>query len=561
MPVPPCTYGEDDLLPLALGQSASNDFQAHLEECPSCQQRLLQLKTESSTLRRAHLETESTVTYAGTAVSPPNEPMPGTIGKYFVVGKLGQGAQATAYRALHPVLHKELVIKYAKKPVDATPEERNGLVREGRILADLDHPNLAKVLDLDFHENRPFLVMEYHRGINLEQFVQQHKLSPREAAALIVPLARALEAAHRRGVVHQDIKPANILIDETGKPFVLDFGLARLRDAWNAGATQPDGGTVSYMSPEQARADAGKIGPASDIFSLGAVLYFLLTGNAPFKAGDWYETMKQAGRCEFDRDALRAKGIPPRLAAICLRAMAAEPEQRYRRAEDMAADLERYLRPARGWLVAAVAASVLLAAALLWHFWPTQSVQPVEAVQPPVQQKLITAIRRTENGKTNRPKLVEGVSLKPGDFLDLGYDVPHGFKSAFFLVNAAGNVTELAPLHVNTVGPLDRIRFPAEGDWRVEGPPGPIVFLACANRQTKPTIEEVRLLIQDNGATALPFPAPKEDYLFHLNRDELEIGREVFETPRSKLRDRLERLRGSAAGKYDYVWGVALPVR
>src|ERR1019366_4161352 len=155
MPVPPCTYGEDDLLPLALGQSASNDFQAHLEECPSCQQRLLQLKTESSTLRRAHLETESTVTYAGTAVSPPNEPMPGTIGKYFVVGKLGQGAQATAYRALHPVLHKELVIKYAKKPVDATPEERNGLVREGRILADLDHPNLAKVLDLDFHENRP----------------------------------------------------------------------------------------------------------------------------------------------------------------------------------------------------------------------------------------------------------------------------------------------------------------------------------------------------------------------------------------------------------------------
>src|SRR5207253_390907 len=120
--------------------------------------------------------------------------------------KLGQGAQATAYRALHPVLHKELVIKYAKKALDASLEERTALLREGRILADLDHPNFAKVLDLDVHENRPFLVMEYHRGVNLGQFVSQRQLPPGEAAALIAPLARALGAAHRRGIVHQDFK-------------------------------------------------------------------------------------------------------------------------------------------------------------------------------------------------------------------------------------------------------------------------------------------------------------------------------------------------------------------
>jgi hypothetical protein len=117
MPAALCTYGEDDLLPLVLGQSASNDFQAHLEECPSCQQRLLRLKTESSILRRAILEKESTALYAGAAASPPSEPMPGTIGKYFVVGKLGQGAQATAYRALHPELQKEEVIKYARQAI------------------------------------------------------------------------------------------------------------------------------------------------------------------------------------------------------------------------------------------------------------------------------------------------------------------------------------------------------------------------------------------------------------------------------------------------------------
>ena len=314
--------------------------------------------------------------------------------------------------------------------------------------------------------------MEYHRGINLEQAVHQQRLLPRKAAALIARLARALQAAHRRGIVHQDIKPANILIDETAKPFVLDFGLARLHDAWSADADQPDGGTVSYMAPEQARADAAKIGPTSDVFSLGAVLYFLLTGNPPFQSRDWYETMKQAGRCEFDREALSAKGIPPRLAAICLNAMAAEPEQRYRRAEDMAIALERYLHRPRKIMLLVGVASLLLALLLVWHFWPVASAQRVEFVRPPAQQKLITAIRRTENGKTSRPKLVEGVALKPGDFLDLGYDVPHGFKSAFFLANAAGTVSELAPLHVSTVGPLDRIRFPAENDSAREQPAG-----------------------------------------------------------------------------------------
>ena len=96
---------------------------------------------------------------------------------------------------------------------------------------------------------------------------------------------------------------------------------------------------------------------------------------------------------------------------------------------------------------------------------------------------------------------------------------------------------------------------------RVNSPPGPVVFLVCANSQTKPTLDEVRLLIQENGEQPLPFLAPAEDYLFLLNRDELEVPREVFETPRSKLRDRLERLRSNAAAKYEYVWGVALPVR
>jgi tRNA A-37 threonylcarbamoyl transferase component Bud32 len=313
-----CSYSEEDLLPVALGQPGSDVLQAHLMDCASCEQRLLHLKTESSILRRALLGKESTALHAPAAASPPGEPMPGTIGKYFVVGRLGQGGQATAYRALHPELHKEFVIKYAKKSVGASPEKRNLLVREGRLLAGLDQPNIARVIDLDFHDSRPFLVMEYHRGVNLEQFVERQKLNPRQAATLLAPLARALGAAHRRGIVHQDVKPANILIDESGKPYVLDFGLARLGDAWSEGTDQPAGGTPTFMAPEQARGES--VCPGSDIFSLGAVLYFLLTGNSPFQAGDWYATMKQAGRWEFDRAALDANGIPRQLAAICLKA-------------------------------------------------------------------------------------------------------------------------------------------------------------------------------------------------------------------------------------------------
>ena len=563
-----CAYEEEDLLPIALGQPASNELQIHVSDCPSCQKRLEHLHSEASTLRRALQGGSSTVDFLPVEIAPPGDRTPATIGKYFVVGKLGQGAQATAYRALHPVLHKELVIKYAKKPVDATPEERNALVREGRILADLEHPNLAKVLDLDFHESRPFLVMEYHRGVNLEQAVHQHKLPPREAAALIAPLARALEAAHRRGIVHQDIKPANILIDETGKPFVLDFGLARLRDAWSAGAEQPAGGTVSYMAPEQARAEAAKIGPASDVFSLGAVLYFLLTGNPPFRAGDGYETMKQAGRCEFDRDALRAKGIPPRLAAICLRAMATEPEQRYRRAEDMALDLDRYLHRPRKVLMLAAAAAILLVAVAVWHFWPAASVS-VERPLAPAHQLLITAIRRTEKGEPLRhtisatKDLTDRAPLKRGDILELSYEVPRGYQSALFFVNSAGEVRELEPLQVHLVGATDRVRFPAKGDWQVDDPPGPALFLACANRSVKPSLDEMRRVLQEDGDKTMPLPVPDEKkYLFPFNRVEpLEEPRGAVETPYSRLRDRLERLRVNTASKYDYVWGVALPVR
>jgi predicted Ser/Thr protein kinase len=561
-----CSFGEEDLLPLALGQPVSDELRSHAATCPACQERLQKLRNEASTLRRAMQGSETAPFHLGAA--PAVAPRaPATIGRYFVVGMLGQGSQATAYRALHPELHKELVIKHAREP--AGSDGQGLLAREGRLLAELDHPNVARVYDLDVHDGRPFLVMDYIRGVNLDQFVSRQKPTPRQAAALLAQIAEAAGAAHRRGIIHQDIKPGNIVVDEAGKPYLVDFGMARLRHAWSAEADQPGGGTAAYMAPEQARQETDKVGPASDVFALGAVLYFLLTGCPPYPGSDWYEVMQRAGRGEFDRSLLGGKKIPRRLAAICLRAMATQPEDRYARAEDMAGDLQRYLRRPKQFLVIGAAAALLMMVAFgLFYFWPRTG--PPAAALPAARQPLVTLIQRAVRGKSslftpsNPSELARQVPLRIGDKVELTCEIPRGFQASAFLLDTAGNLQELTPLQTNPVGDLDRIRFPAAGVWQVEKPAGTALFLVCANRQTRPRLEDIKQMIEKSGKPA-PLPVPAELFLFLLNRDEVlsqgEEPREVVVTPFSQLRDRLERLRELASRHFDYIWGVALPVR
>ena len=222
-----------------------------------------------------------------------------------------------------------MVLKLGRQPVGA--DDRASLVAEGRLLADLEHINLVRIYDLDFHNDRPFLVMEYIHGRNLEDYARDEPVNPRRAAELVAKLAGALAMVHRRGIVHRDIKPRNILIDEAGEPRLIDFGMARLRHAWSD-PPRHLGGTLAYMAPEQARIEHDRIGPRSDIFGLGAVLYFLLTGEAPFVGETQDESRDRACRCDFDRTPSIAK-VPRRLRRICLKAMAAEPADRYASAE------------------------------------------------------------------------------------------------------------------------------------------------------------------------------------------------------------------------------------
>jgi predicted Ser/Thr protein kinase len=392
---------ENELLALAMGEPAAAEVVAHVVDCTSCKATLERLQAEVALLRQKHgdgttpLSTEpdptgepvgepssiettedwTTADPAGTtdtdklgseAVSAARNraegqgSFPDAIGKYKVVGWLGAGGEADVYRVVHIKLGNDLVLKLSRQRVRA--DDRSGLFEEGKLLVDLEHPNLVRIYDCDFHENRPFLVMEYVHGRNLEQYAGEEPVTQRHAGALVAKLAAVMAVAHRHGIIHCDIKPKNVLIDKLGEPRLIDFGMARLRHAWSERVHPSWGGTLAYMAPEQARLEVDRIGPRSDIFALGGVLYFLLTGQAPFSGKDQDEIWNRARRCEFEAGALRAAKVPRRLERICLKAMEADPSRRHSSAEALAHDLDAFLAHPRRL---AVLTGLLLLAAVL----------------------------------------------------------------------------------------------------------------------------------------------------------------------------------------------------
>jgi serine/threonine protein kinase len=404
---------EHELLPVALGEPAGEAIEAHLAGCPACRERVERLRAELTALRSdlgdvatpASTEPDPAVNHtaepAGGGTTLPwvvhpaedvdPEPIgpeavaaarartegqserPGAIGKYLVVDQIDGGTQGQVFRVIHPKLGKDMLLKLGRQPVG--DDERTSLVAEGRLLVDLEHINLVRIFDLDFHNDLPFLVMEYVHGRNLEQFAREEPVPPGRAAVLVAKLAGALAMVHRRGIIHRDIKPRNILIDEAGEPRLIDFGLARLRHAWSDRDDPTWGGTLAYMAPEQARWDHEALGPRSDIFALGGVLYHLLTGREPFVGQDQDAVWDRARRCDFDAGALRAAKVPRRLERICLKAMAARPADRYATAEEFGRALQGSLAwPKVRAAVGVIGAVVLLGGGL--YFFITRTSPP-----------------------------------------------------------------------------------------------------------------------------------------------------------------------------------------
>jgi hypothetical protein len=314
---------------------------------------------------------------------------PRSIGKYIVVEPLDEGGQGQVFRVVHPGLGKDLVLKLSRRPVAIAADERDRIVAEGRLLAGLDHPNLVRVVDLDFHRGRPFLVMDYVPGRHLELFAAQERITPGRAAAIVAELARVVGVVHRKGIVHLDIKPRNVLIDESGRPRLIDFGMARLRHAWADGPGGPTGGTLAYMAPEQARGEADRIGPAADVFALGGVLYFLLTGRPPFTGKDSREVWDRARRGDLEPEALRQAGVLRRLERICLSALEADPQKRIVSADRLALELERYSRLPRRAVLSVLAAVPLLGAGLWFGRRPRAPEPPHDGLTDDETRKLM----------------------------------------------------------------------------------------------------------------------------------------------------------------------------
>jgi serine/threonine protein kinase len=234
--------------------------------------------------------------------------IPTCIGKYKIISQFHAGGQARVYRAVHPTLETELIIKLGHPVSSQDRRSYDGLIDEGKILAALDHPNIARVYDLDFHEDRPYLVMEFVRGRNLRQHFERQRAHPRQAASVLAKIARALHVAHQQGIVHRDIKPENIVMDSSGQPRIIDFGLAQQRHAWRD--EQPElgciSGTLGYMAPEQARGETDRVDARTDVFALGGMLYWLLTGQVPYRGDSREEILHRAQRSELDIQALEA---------------------------------------------------------------------------------------------------------------------------------------------------------------------------------------------------------------------------------------------------------------
>ncbi len=266
------------------------------------------------------------------------------VGDYELLEELGRGGMGVVYKARQVSLNRVVALKMSlhREPV-ATGEKR--FRAEAEVAARLDHPHIIPVYERGDWEGHPYFVMKYVEGETLARLVAKGPLPPRIAAEHMLHVAQAVHHAHQQGVLHRDLKPSNILIDHDGQPHVTDFGLAkRLEEGGSLTQSGDVLGTPSYMSPEQAGGKIHLLGPRSDVYSLGAILYHLLTGRPPFQAASLMDTL---------RLVLEQEPVPPRLlnpkvdralAMICLKCLQKPPDLRYASAAQLADDLQAFLR-------------------------------------------------------------------------------------------------------------------------------------------------------------------------------------------------------------------------
>ena len=278
------------------------------------------------------------------AASPSDPNALPTVPGYVVEAVLGRGGMGVVFRARHLALNRPVALKMVLAGGYVSPAERECLRREAELIAALRHPHIVPLFDVGESDGRPYFTMELVEGGTLAQKLAGTPLPARPAAALVAQLADAVHAAHQLGVVHRDLKPANVLLTPDGTPKIGDFGLARRVDGSGGTITGTVVGTPSYMAPEQARGEVRSVGPATDVYGLGAILYKALTGHPPFRAATAAETVVQVLSQPPAPPSRLNNTVPRDLETICLKCLEKQPERRYPTAAALADDLLRFQR-------------------------------------------------------------------------------------------------------------------------------------------------------------------------------------------------------------------------
>lgn len=292
------------------------------------------------------------------------ETLPAKIDRYLVVRELGTGGFAHVFLGKDNERNRLVAIKIPRPDRLPSRESRDAFLNEARAVALMEHPGIAPLYDYrELDDGRCLVVMKFIEGASLKEVMKSRRIPPRSAAKLIARVAQALDYAHRRGVLHRDVKPANILMDHRGLPYLSDFGLAIHTHRQHLHANEL-AGTYPYMSPEQIQGATDRLDGRSDVWSLGVVLYELLAGRRPFHAATMEQLREEITHKPHPDLLSHDPKIPARLAQICDRCLAKDPRKRYATAGQLAQDLKAYLH--RPWKVLAGCGLAGIFALLVW---------------------------------------------------------------------------------------------------------------------------------------------------------------------------------------------------
>src|SRR6266508_749734 len=267
------------------------------------------------------------------------------IGNYQVLEEVGRGGMGVIYRARQRHSRRIVALKRILSYHADSQETLARFRREAQAAASLDHPNILPIYEVsECDDGLPFFSMKFAGGGSLLDAAPALRGEPRRSVALMAKVARAVQYAHGQGILHRDLKPGNVLLDGRGEPLVSDFGLAKWLDTTShLTQTLTIFGTPGYIAPEQVNGSAGKLGPTSDVYSLGAILFDLLTGRPPFLGEHALKVIQQASEKPAPKLRTLVPGLDRDLETICAKCLEREPSARYRSAGDLAEDLERWL--------------------------------------------------------------------------------------------------------------------------------------------------------------------------------------------------------------------------